>query len=263
MYLLYIDESGNASDASDRHFVLAGIAVFERRTYWMQRDAELIKATHFPNAPPIDFHAQPIRSGHGFWRRVDPDLRRIVLSEIGKVITNAPAVEAVLFGAVIEKTDTIHGVNAIRLALEQVTKRFDTLLARKAKRKNPERGLIILAQSQYEQHAKTWLNEFRGLGTQWGVLNNLADIPFTAPAKDTRMLQLADYVAHALFILYERRDPTLIKAILERFDCTRGTYHGLVHVADRKGNACGCPACCTRHKPHSKSTWLQKLPKPN
>ncbi|MBI2189004.1 MAG: DUF3800 domain-containing protein [Acidobacteria bacterium] len=263
MYLLYIDESGNAFDASDRHFVLAGIAVFERRTYWMQRDAELIKATHFPTAPPLDFHAQPIKSGHGFWRRVDADLRQTVLCEIGNVITNAPAPEAVLFGAVVEKNDTMHGADAIRLALEQVTKRFDTLLARKAKRNNPQRGLIVLAQSQYEQHAKTWLNEFRGLGTQWGVLNNLADIPFTAPAKETRMLQLADYVAHALFLLYERRDPTLIKPVIDRFDCTQGTYHGLVHVSDNRGKTCGCPACCTRHKPGSRSLWLHSQPKSN
>jgi hypothetical protein len=263
MYLLYIDESGNAHDASDRHFVLAGIAVFERRTYWMQRDAELIKAKHFPTAPPVDFHAQPIKSGHGFWRRIDLELRQTVLDEIGKVITNAPAHEAVLFGAVIEKDDTVHGAHAIRLALEQVTKRFDTLLARKAKRGNPQRGLIVLAQSQYEQHAKTWLNEFRGLGTQWGVLNNLADIPYTAPAKETRMLQLADYVAHALYLLYERRDATLIKSILERFDCTGGIYHGLVHVSGHKGNTCGCPACCTRRNPGSKSTWLQNQVKSN
>ncbi len=199
MYLLYIDESGNAFDAGDRHFVMAGLAVFERRTYWMQREAELIKARHFPTAPPVDFHAQPIRSGHGFWRRIDPAVRTQVLGEVGNIIVQAPNAEAVLFGAVVEKTATNHGAEAIRLALEQVCKRFDTLLARKAKRGNPQRGLIVLAQSQYEQRAKTWVNEFRGLGTQWGVLNNLSDIPFSAPAKESRMLQLADYVAHALF----------------------------------------------------------------
>ena len=96
-----------------------------------------------------------------------------------------------------------------------------------------------------------------------GVLNNLADIPYTAPAKETRLLQLADYVAHALFLLYERRDPSLIKPILERFDSTGGVYHGLVHVSDHKGSTCGCPACCSRRKPGSKSAWLQNQPKSN
>lgn len=106
----------------------------------------------------------------------------------------------------------MHGEQAIRLALEQVCKRFDTLLARKAKRGNVQRGLIVLAQSHYEQRAKTWVSQFRALGTQWGVLNNLSDLPFSVPARESRMLQLADYVAHALFLFYERNDASLIKA---------------------------------------------------
>lgn len=256
MYLLYLDESGNPDDASDRHFVLAGLAVFERRTYWMQQEAELIKAKHFPNAPPLDFHAQPIKSGKGVWRRVDADVRAIVLANIGNIIAKAPQSECVLFGSIVEKTDQRYGEEAIRLALEQVCKRFDTLLARKASRGNPQRGLIVLAQSHYEQRAKTWVNQFRSLGTQWGVLNNLSDIPFSAPAKESRMLQLADYVAHALFLLYERRDASLIKSIINRFDATRGVYHGLAHISDGRGAACACPACSSRRRPPVRSLWL-------
>ena len=256
MYLLYLDESGNPDDASDRHFVLAGLAVFERRTYWMQQAAEIIKATHFPTAPPLDFHAQPIRGGKGFWRHITPELRAEVLAEIGNIMARAPQAECVLFGAVVEKTDQVHGDEAIRLALEQVCKRFDTLLKRKARRGNPQRGLIVLAQSHYEQRAKAWVNQFRGLGTQWGVLTNLSDIPFSAPAKESRMLQLADYVAHALYLLYERRDTTLIKPILSRFDATGGVYHGLVHISANRGHDCGCPACASRHMPGSGGSWL-------
>lgn len=256
MFLLYLDESGNAYDAGDRHFVMAGLAVFERRTFWMQQEAEQIKARHFPAAPPLDFHAQPIRSGGGFWRRVDLERRTKVLREIGAIVATSPPNEVVLFGAVVEKSASIHGQAAIRVALEQVCKRFDTLLARKAKRGNPQRGLIVLAESQYEQHAKTWVNEFRLLGTEWGVLRNLADIPFLAPAKDSRMLQLADFVAHGLFLLYERKDASLIGPIAHRFDATGGKIHGLVHISDKRGPGCGCPACCTRHMPGAKSTWL-------
>lgn len=256
MYLLYLDESGNPDDASDRHFVLAGLAVFERRTYWMQQEAELIKARHFPNAPPLDFHAQPIKSGKGFWRRVMPDVRTTVLSELSHIISGSPQAECVLFAAAVEKNDHVHGEEAIRLALEQVCKRFDTLLARKAKRGNPQRGLIVLAQSHYEQRAKSWVNQFRSLGTQWGVLNNLSDIPFSAPARESRMLQLADYVAHSVFLLYERRDSSLIKSIMGRFDVTGGVYHGLAHVSDRRGAGCECPACKSRRRPPAVSPWL-------
>lgn len=256
MYLLYLDESGNPDDAGDKYFVLGGLAVFERRTYWMQQEMELIKATHFPAAPPLDFHAQPIRGGKGFWRRIDPELRAKVLQELGRVITKAPQAESVLFSAAVEKTDKVFGEEAIRLALEQVCKRFDTLLMRKAKGRNPQRGLIVLAQSHYEQRAKTWISQFRALGTQWGVLKHLSDLPFFVPAKESRMLQLADYVAHATFLLYERHDSSLFKSILDRFDATGGTYHGLVHVSGDKGATCGCPACASRHKPGSKGSWV-------
>jgi hypothetical protein len=256
MYLLYLDESGNPDDASDRHFVLAGLAVFERRTYWMQQEAELIKAKYFPTAPPLDFHAQPIRSGKNFWRHIDASIRTEVLSEIGNIMARAPRNECVLFGAVVEKTDKVYGDEAIRLALEQVCKRFDTLLKRKASGGNPQRGLIVLAQSHYEQRAKTWVSQFRGLGTQWGVLTNLSDIPFSAPAKESRMLQLADYVAHALYLLYERRDSTLIKPIMGRFDATGGVYHGMVHLSANRGHKCGCPACASRHAAGSSGSWV-------
>ncbi|MGS0743761.1 DUF3800 domain-containing protein [Glaciimonas sp. GG7] len=33
MYLLYVDESGSASDASQEYFILAGVSVFERQTH--------------------------------------------------------------------------------------------------------------------------------------------------------------------------------------------------------------------------------------
>jgi len=37
MHLLYVDESGSATDASQRYFVLAGISVFERTTHWIEK----------------------------------------------------------------------------------------------------------------------------------------------------------------------------------------------------------------------------------
>lgn len=252
LFLLYLDESGNPEDPADRHFVMAGLAVFERRTYWLQRDTELLKSKHFPTAPPLDFHAQPIRAGKGFWRNVDLPTRQAVLQGLAKIIASAPKNEVVLFGAVVEKTAARYGEDAVRAALEQVCKRFDTLL----KNKDPQRGLIVLAQSHYEQRAKTWVNSFRDLGTQWGVLSTLSDIPYSAPAKESRLLQLADYVAHALFLLYERRDGTLLAPILGRFHTRNSTIHGLVHMSDSRGPGCECPACASRHAPGTYGSWF-------
>ncbi len=57
MYLLYLDESGNENDPNDRYFVLGGLALFERQTFFLTRDIEAIQDKHFPNHPPVPFHA--------------------------------------------------------------------------------------------------------------------------------------------------------------------------------------------------------------
>lgn len=151
----------------------------------------------------------------------------------------------------------MHGEDAIKLATEQVCKRFDTFLVRKFKEENdPQRGLIIFAESHYQKRAKIWVDGFRELGTQWGIVNNLSDIPYFASTRETRLLQLADYVAHATFLLYDRRNPTLIEPILGRFDQKYGVIHGLVHEGKSKGWGCDCPACFNRRTPYQYGPWL-------
>jgi len=56
MYLLYVDESGNENDPNDRYFVLGGLAVFERSTFFLTKAIEEVQDRHFPNHQPIPFH---------------------------------------------------------------------------------------------------------------------------------------------------------------------------------------------------------------
>lgn len=211
MYLLYLDESGNADGPGDRHFVLAGAALFERTCFFLSHAFDQIQARHFPGLPPLDFHASPIRSGRDFWRTVTPEIRADVLRDIGIAIHTANNPGLVLFGAVVEKTDTLYGEDAVKRATAECCRRFDLFLARRHfDEDDTQRGLVIFAEGRFDQRAKVWVKNFRKLGTEWGILRNLSDIPYFASAKETRLLQLADYVAHALFLLYERRDPSLI-----------------------------------------------------
>ncbi len=57
MYLSYLDESGNPDDPADKHFVIGGVAVFERVTFFLSHEVDLIQEKHFPGLPPIEFHA--------------------------------------------------------------------------------------------------------------------------------------------------------------------------------------------------------------
>jgi len=246
MHLLYLDESGNPDDPADKHFILAGVAAFEQNTYFLTKGVDAIQQKHFPKTPPLDFHSQHIRAGKGFWRDVPKAKRDEVLTDIGNVLATSYA-SVRLFGAVIKKDATLHGEDAVKAATEQVCKRFDILLKRRTNDHNdPQRGVLVFAESHYQQRAKIWVKGFWELGTQWGLLDSICDIPYFAPAKESRLLQLADYVAHGLYLLYEKRDPLLMKGIIKKFHIEKGVIHGLVHVSDGKGAKCECPACVRR-----------------
>jgi hypothetical protein len=108
MHLLYLDESGNEDDPSDRHLVLAGAAVFERATHYLSQHLDALKERHSPGAPPIEFHASFMRKGKRFWRDVERDLREEILQEIARIIARTSGPSLTLFGAVIEKSAQVH-----------------------------------------------------------------------------------------------------------------------------------------------------------
>jgi Protein of unknown function (DUF3800) len=62
MYILYLDESGNENDPNDRFFVLGGIALFERQTYFLSQSVDVVQTSHFQGMQPIPFHASEILS---------------------------------------------------------------------------------------------------------------------------------------------------------------------------------------------------------
>jgi len=89
MYLLYLDESGNPDDPADKHFVIGGVAIFERVTFFLSQEVDQIQEKHFPGLPPIEFHASHIRNGKGFWRNIDQPTRDFVLQDIAQVVAKA------------------------------------------------------------------------------------------------------------------------------------------------------------------------------
>ena len=82
MYLLYLDESGNENDASNRYLVLAGLALRERQIYHLNERLERVQEEHFPNRPPIPVHASAIRAGRGFWRGISEEKRQEILDDV-------------------------------------------------------------------------------------------------------------------------------------------------------------------------------------
>jgi hypothetical protein len=250
----YLDESGNETGAEDRYFVLAGAAIFERQTFFLGQSLDRIQTERLPGLPPEPFHSAAIRSGKHFWRKVSEETRKAVLADLAKALAQAAPT---LFAAVVEKSNQIFGEKAVERAIEETCKRFDTFLMRCYQEKNnPQRGLLIFAEGRFHQRARLLVSGFRELGTRWGGLKNLCDIPYFASMSDTRLLQVADFVAHATWLLYEKRDPSLIRQILQLFDSKDGVIHGLVHLRSDPKAPCACPACASRRNPGTTGDWL-------
>jgi hypothetical protein len=255
LYLLYLDESGNENDPSDRYFVLGGLAVFERQTFFLSRAIDEVQRRHFPGHQPIAFHASEIRSGRKLWRKVSEPKRDAVLSDIASEVRRIRERGCVLFASAVEKSDRLWGEDAVARATEDVCRRFDILLQRQYHDFNdPQRGLIIFSEGRFDARAKIWVRGFRQRGTTWGAINNLADIPYFASPVESRLLQLADFVAHAVWLLYEKRDASLLRPLLPHFDFHDGILHGLAHVRARP-DPCDCPACLSRRSPNNFGTW--------
>ena len=257
MYLRYLDESGNESDPTDRYFVLGGLALFERQTFFLSRSLDGIQEGFFPGQQPIAFHASEISSGRGFWRSVPEDTRHRVLLEVGEAIARAPSRGRLLFAAAVEKSHALWGEAVVEKATEEVCRRFDILLQRRYHdQADPQRGLVIFSEGRFNARARLWVRGFHQRGTSWGAINNLADIPCFASMRESRLLQAADHVAHAVWLAFERRNVSLLRPLIPCFDSQDGVLHGLVHVRASVANPCDCPACSSRRAAHSYGPWI-------
>lgn len=258
MYLLYLDESGNENDPNDRYFVLGGVALFERQTYFLSQSLDQVQEKFFPNHQPIPFHASEMRSGKDLWRKIAPETRQKILGEVSQAIVRSPARGRILFAAAVEKSRTLWGEAAVEKATEEICRRFDIFLQRQYhENQNPQRGLIIFSEGRFDARAKLWVREFHQRGTSWGAINNLADIPYFASMRESRLLQAADLVSHAVWQLYERHEPALISGLLPCFDTVDGVVHGLAHIRADTAPACDCPSCFSRRDQTGFGPWIR------
>lgn len=73
VHLLYLDESGHPHDPNTNFFVLAGFAVFERSTHWLESRINPVAARFNPQDPSaVEFHGSPMHSAKENWAGVAP-----------------------------------------------------------------------------------------------------------------------------------------------------------------------------------------------
>lgn len=229
MHLLYVDESGSVSDPAQQYFVLVGVSVFERKTHWIEQNLNEIAKQFSPQDPhAIELHGSPMRSGREGWKAFQLVDRLNAIKEALKVgITDQYPKGVCLFGVVIRKQALI-GEDPVEYAFEQLSSRFDLFLKRQHKKYNdPQRGIMLFDNSTTEQRIQTLAREFKYSGHTWGKTSNYAEVPVFLDSKASRLIQLADLAAYALFRFYEHQDSSFYDLIKNCFDSEGGVTHGL------------------------------------
>lgn len=241
--MLYLDDSGSVGNASDRHIVLAGLAVFERQPHWLSGRLDEIANRVWPDNPSgLEFRGVDILGGRRQWRGVQrADRIEAYRSALGAIRDNR---NARLFGAAIHKA-ALSPDDPMEYAFEQICNRFDRYMGRLHKQGDTQRGIIILDESTYETSLQTLARDFRLDGHRWGQLHNLSEVPLFVDSRATRMIQYADLIAHAVRRYFENGDSAYFDIISSKFDALGGVVHGLVHYTPQDAQ-CNCIVCRQR-----------------
>jgi len=229
MHLLYLDDSGSVGNASDRHVILAGLAIHEKRGHWLAKAMDDLAKQTFPDAPnSLEFRGADIRGGKKHWRGLTKEERKDAFNAALQILARAPKDGVRLFGIAVHKAAC--GLeDPMEYAFEQVTSRFDYFLRRLHQKGDTHRGLIILDRSSYETSLQSLAHDFAKDGHRWGGLHNIAEVPLFVDSKATRLIQFADLIAYTLRRYFEHGDDSHFEIIKNCFDSHGGTLHGLMH----------------------------------
>ena len=245
MHLLYLDDAGSVGNIKEEYLVLGGVSVFEAQAHWITRELDKLAESLDPEDPHgVEFHASETYARRSEpWKSLSREEARGAIKSVLDVLAGAYDT-ARAFACVVHKA-SFPDRDPMEIAFEDLCSRFDRYLRRLRSEGDRQRGLVILDKSAYETTLQRMSVDFRTLGTQWGVIRHLADTPLFVDSRASRVIQLADHVAYAVFRRYQARDAQYFDRIASKFDSEDGVVHGLAHK--ELGNpGCMCVACVSR-----------------
>lgn len=247
MHLLYLDDSGSPGNKDETYFVLGGISIFEAQAHFITQELDKLAAEIDPSNPhDIEFHASIIysRKLHPWDKMSRAEAQGIIKSVLHIFARSYDTGRA--FACAVHKA-SYHSSDPVELAFEDLCSRFDYFLNRIRAEGERHRGIIILDESSHETTLQKMARDFRIIGTKWGSIKNIADTPFFVQSKASRLVQLADHVAYAVFRRYNSSDTQYFDIIAPKFDADpiTGIIHGLSHKQSINP-ACMCPGCISR-----------------
>jgi len=244
MYILYLDDSGSAKNPQEQNLVLGGICVYERHTYWFTEQLDnLAKRIDNTNPNGVEFHASEIFSGRvPPWDRFAKEDRIKIIKDVLQIPVGSFE-QNTIFACVIHKPSYPHR-DPMEMAFEDLCSRFNLHLSHLYfDFKERHKGIIVFDESSYETSLQRMTRDFRCAGTRWGALRDLAEVPLFVNSKASRLIELADHIAYAVFRRYEAHDTSYLDIILPKINAKDGVLHGLAHKTNEQ---CMCPACMSR-----------------
>lgn len=244
MYLLYTDESGSIDDPNGQFFVLAGCALFERQTHWVDSKLESI-AERFNRkfvTGKCELHGSPMFGGSDGWKQVATvpervqavcDALNLLDHEHGRIFVFVSVIEKALFQ---KKSDIIP------TAFKDVAFAFDTYLKNIYYKNHSQnqRGIVIFDNSTSEKMIQDLSYTYKHIGKDNEKLRNFAEVPMFIDSKASRIIQLADLVAYWIYRYYQHNDNRgfeLIKPYIYKYDgliehISENTKSRLIHAHD-------------------------------
>jgi len=133
----------------------------------------------------------------------------------------------------------------VERSFEELFLLFRRQLVRKTAGGRSEFGLVVADESRYEDVLQPITKEWREVGTRFGPLRRLVEVPLFADSQATRLLQMADLVAYVTHRAYVAQDKELFDTLLRGFRPVMGMPQGLLHLQER-GAPCDCVACSAK-----------------
>jgi len=216
MHILYLDESGEPSNWVDyKHFVIGGVAVHEGQISDLIKNLKQIQERYFPGiSVPIEFHATHVKHAKGLFRSFPRNKRERVLQDVYELIRDTGFPNIITFAAVLSIDAAEDALQVRSDTFEEVCSAFNNFLIWQHRLGHTAKGLVVIDRNREDEY-RNLLKNFQ-TGTKYGYLGNVVDIPYFARSHETRMLQLADFCAYAVFQYYEHNNNTYIDTILPR-----------------------------------------------
>jgi hypothetical protein len=246
MHLLYLDDAGSALNPNEDYLVLGGLSVYEAQAHYFTQQMDKLAESISPDAPhDVEFHASEIFARREQpWSAMSRSEAQGVIKAVLKIVADSYETARAFAYAINKKSFPMR--DPMSMAFEDMCNRFDLYLTTLRGEGDRQRGLLILDESAHETTLQELAREFRTIGTRWGTVQNLADTPLFISSKASRVVQVADHIAYAVFRRFNAGDTNYFDIIAPKFHSVDGVIHGLVHKT--VDTTCLCPACLSRRR---------------